>query len=92
MSDPKTNAQAIGDVFARASWLYECTHIPNANPIPAVGCLELTLGQGYDPAIAKTVVTMWNRCPNTMTSRERFRTLLEVCFEQGWHSNEGLAS
>lgn len=89
--DQKAAAQAVGDILARASWLYECTHIPNVPPLRAVACLEQCL-DGIDPAIGHVIASMWNRCPSDMPSRERFRILLEGCHERGWHSNEGLAS
>jgi hypothetical protein len=85
--------QTIGDMLSDAWWRYELSRIPNAAPQRAVACLRLAAGDPVTPgcecehcqAFTK-LAKMWNTCPEGMPSRERFRTLLEVCFEQGWHS------
>ena len=93
MSDPrdsKAMAQALGDVLARAAWRYELTHGPLAtHPMPGVQCLECELAVCPErDAVARVLGPMWNTCPKTMSTRDRFRTLLEVCFARGWHASE----
>jgi hypothetical protein len=84
-----SDVQVLGDILSTAAWTYEVSHTAalKVQPLSGVQCLEMAVTR-YPGCSTTKLADMWNHCPKTMSTRERFRTLLEVCFEEGWRSHE----